>query len=101
MMRNPGFTLVELIVVMALMGLIATVSVVALGSLRRPTQPPWLEEHQDARRAALRNGMTVSAVRENAAKLQPAILFLPDGRALGRGVDRWTGRITEDLPNAH
>jgi len=97
-MRTPGFTLVELIVVMAVMGLIATVSVVALGSLRQPTEPPWQLDLENARRVALRDGVAVSAT--SAARLQPPILFLPDGRALGVGVDPWTGKIVY-LPNAH
>lgn len=86
MRGHRGVTLVELIVVLAILGLTAAVSAVALMSLR----PPRAAEHRraltTARAAAVDSAVEV-VVPDSAGRVR----FLPDGRAAGPGVDPLTG----------
>lgn len=77
-----GFTLLELIVVLALLGLIVGVSAVALGSLRIPKETTVGTRLREGRVRAIQNG---------APHFVEGVLFLPDGRAIGPGVDPLTG----------
>jgi type II secretory pathway pseudopilin PulG len=79
-------TLVELLVVLALLGLVLGVSGLALASLREPRQSDELAELRRARAEAIQAGAPRSA---------HGVLFLPDGRAIGPNVDPLTG-----APNA-
>jgi prepilin-type N-terminal cleavage/methylation domain-containing protein len=79
-----GVTLVELIVTLALLGVILGLSGVAIASLRPSPQARPRVELERARMEAIRTGR---AVRADSA------LFLPDGRAIGAGVDPLTGEI--------
>ena len=87
-----GTTLVELMVVLLILGLITGVSSLAIGSLK----PPALSEHArtlgQARAAAIRSGRAVSVPGEGGEMIR----FLPDGRAIGRGVDPLTGDFGAD-----
>jgi len=91
----PGFTIVELMVVIAILGLTLAVSGLALASLRAPPESAWIRELRRARVEAIRTGVAARA----ASPLPPLTalhrsgppLFLPDGRALGPGVDPLTG----------
>jgi len=79
---NPGVTLVELLVVLALLGLVLGMSGLALASLREPRESGDLRELQRARAEAVQSG---------APRAAHGVLFLPDGRAIGPNVDPLTG----------
>src|SRR5437016_5133626 len=93
--RNTGATLVELIVVVAIIGLVFGVSGLALSSLRAPRESAWVRELHRAREEAIRTGRQVRAKQplppSTALGRPRPPLFLPDGRALGPGVDPLTG----------
>ncbi len=80
--REAGVTLVELIVVLAILGLVLGVSGLALASLREPAQSVEIREMARARAGAIRSGAPVA---------RDSVLFLPDGRAIGTSVDYLTG----------
>ena len=80
--RSRGVTLVELLVVLALLGLVLGVSGLAMASLREPRESDRMGELRRARAEAIRSG---EAVRID------SVLFLPDGRAIGPNVDPLTG----------
>ncbi|HEV8400372.1 MAG TPA: prepilin-type N-terminal cleavage/methylation domain-containing protein [Gemmatimonadales bacterium] len=84
--HDRGVTLVELLVVLALLGLVFGVSGLALASLAEPRDSAAVSELRHARAEAIRSGEAVGA---------DSVLFLPDGRAIGPGVDPLTG-----APNA-
>jgi prepilin-type N-terminal cleavage/methylation domain-containing protein len=81
-----GFTLLEVVVVLTLFGLVLGASAVALGSLRPPPRSAALKAYEQARTEAIMTG---------APRSVDAVLFLPDGRAVGPGIDPLTG-----TPNA-
>lgn len=85
--RSHGVTLVELIVVLAVLGVILGVSTLSLASLRAPRETTDLAELRLGRREAIGTGNAVT-VRPSA---RPLVLFLPDGRAIGPGADYLTG----------
>ena len=88
-MRNEGSTLVEVIVVMAIIGLLFGVSGLALSSLRAPRESARTAALRHARTEAIRTGQPVRALMTGITHLAP--LFLPDGRAIGPGADLLTG----------
>ncbi len=75
-----GFTLIEMLVVIALLGIMVGVTTVALAP-RRQTQGPS-SDLQHAR---------IDAIKSGAPRMAHGVLFLPDGRAIGSGVDPLTG----------
>ena len=77
-----GVTLLELLVVLTILGLMLGVCGLAFGSLRVPRES---EELADFRRAH------VEAIQSGIARTARGVRFLPDGRAIGVGVDRLTG----------
>jgi len=80
--QRRGVTLLELIVSLALLAVILGVSGLALAGLR-PTSRAGAEGRlRQARADAIRGGTAVRA---------ESVLFLPDGRAVGAGVDPLTG----------
>lgn len=82
--RSPGVTLVELLVVLALLGLVLGVSGLALASLREPSEGVDINAMRQARTQAVETG---------APRTAHGVLFLPDGRAVGAQVDPLTGAI--------
>jgi len=82
-----GVTLVELLVVLTILGVLLSVSGLALGSLKAPHESQETIDLREARILAIRSGTPQRA---------HGILFLPDGRALGLAVDPLTG-----TPDAH
>lgn len=80
--RSRGVTLVELLVVLAVLGLVLGVSGLGLASLREPVESTALNEQRRARAEAIRFGAPVRA---------DSVLFLPDGRAIGPNVNPLTG----------
>ncbi len=89
-MRRSGVTLVELLVVIAILGLIVGVSGLAFTSLRAPPASERTRAARVARAQAIRAGrpMAFPFARPWA---RPSALFLPDGRAIGSGVEPLTG----------
>jgi len=92
--RNGGITLVELIVVVAIIGLVFGVTGLASLSLRTPRESAWAAALRHARTEAIHNGRPVRAVTTSTQHLAP--LFLPDGRAVGPGADPLTGASVDD-----
>ena len=92
MKRPTGYTLVELLIVVAIMSISAVVASVSIGPVLTVT-----EEHSEAvrlrmaRREAIDSGRMV-VVPSGPADSGATVLFLPDGRALGVGVDASTGQ---------
>jgi prepilin-type N-terminal cleavage/methylation domain-containing protein len=93
--RLNGFTLFEVIVVISILGLLVGMTGLAFSSLRAPRSSAWGSELRRAREAAILSGRPVRAVVRNDTDRYrsplPAPLFLPDGRAIGAGVDPLTG----------
>lgn len=95
--NRAGFTLLEVVVVMALLGLILGVSAVALASLGEPPDRMMTGLLVAARDSAIRTGTSISIrvtlpdTSENRAPRSTYFLFLPDGRGVGFGVDPLTG----------
>jgi prepilin-type N-terminal cleavage/methylation domain-containing protein len=90
-----AFTLVEVLVVIALLGLIFGLSGLAFSSLRLPRESIRITALRTARAAAIRTGRPVRAVLPGDSggyrSPLPAPLFLPDGRALGPTANPLTG----------
>ena len=86
MNRETGFTLIELIVVIAIIGLMAAISGMAVAGLKLPRETEQVASLRRARRAAIESGTSVRADGNT-----PRVLFLPDGRALGPDADPLTG----------
>ena len=83
---SRGVTLVELLVVLVLLALLFAVSGLALASLSSPRDSARVRALAAARAKAIRSGVPVSL-----ADSASSVLFLPDGRAIGPGVDPLTG----------
>lgn len=96
-MKRPrvGFTLLEVIVVIVILGLIMGMSGLAFLSLRAPREADVTRELRRARSEAIRTGRPVSTVVNHTPRTT-LVLFLPDGRAVGPGVDPFSG-----IPSAH
>jgi prepilin-type N-terminal cleavage/methylation domain-containing protein len=97
--QRSAFTLVELLMVIAVLGLISGIAGLTLASRRTPRDSEWLRELRRARSEAIRTGMPVWARNlvpphtDSHGLISP--LFLPDGRAVGAGVDPLTGAPIE------
>ena len=89
-MRPSGVTLVELIVVLAILGLVFGVTGLALTSLKAPRMSDSVRALAQARVEAIRTGRPVTAGAHHTPLIEP-VLFLPDGRAIGPGADPITG----------
>lgn len=85
-----GVTLIELVVALAILGMIVGMSGVALATLRTPRDSEHVRELQQARSQAIRTGRPVITTGHSAPDTGRR-LFLPDGRALGSGFDPLTG----------
>ncbi len=85
-----GFALLEMIVVLAILGLMFGVSALAFTSLKAPRESDMARELRRARSEAIRSGRAV-VIDRNRAPRTAHVLFLPDGRAIGPGADPLTG----------
>lgn len=85
-----GFTLLEVIVVIAILGLMAGISSLAFVGLRAPRESDLTRELRRARTEAIESGRAVVS-GSNRAPRTAHVLFLPDGRAIGAGADPLTG----------
>ena len=86
--------MVELMVVLALLSLMLALSGVGAAMLQVPREAGRVEQLRRARAEAIRTGRRVPAPPGEATapgSQLPAPVFLPDGRALGPGVDPLTG----------
>lgn len=84
-----GMTLVELLVVLVLLGLVAGISALGLGTLHEPGLAVTSDAKRmsAARAEAIRTGQPVLLQRDSGGP----VLYLPEGRAVGGGVDPLTG----------
>lgn len=95
-MHASGFTLVETMVVLAILGMMVAMSGLAIVSLRPNPRDEALRELARARAAAIRTGNRVVVTHD--AQRTTRIVFLPDGRAFGSGLDPLTGALRDSLP---
>lgn len=86
-----GTTLVELMVVLVILGTMAGVSAFAAASLRPPAALEQRGVLFQARASAIRSGKAVAVTLNDGSP----VLFLPDGSAIGAGVDRFTGEVAD------
>jgi prepilin-type N-terminal cleavage/methylation domain-containing protein len=80
--RPHGVTLLELLVVLTILGVVLSVTGLALGSLKTPRESQEVSDLRRARSEAIHSGATRTA---------HGVRFLPDGRAIGPGADALTG----------
>ncbi len=85
-MRPQGVTLLELIVVLAVLAVILGVTGLALSTLKSPREAQRLTDLRRARDEAIHAG---------APRTAHGVRFLPDGRAIGPSVDPLTGAPNE------
>jgi prepilin-type N-terminal cleavage/methylation domain-containing protein len=94
---GAGVTLLELLVVLVILGVIVGISGLALTTLRTPREAAVLRTLRRGRAEAIRSGHPVR-VRTDSVPTgdleRSVVLFLPDGRAVGPGVDPLTGAPT-------
>jgi prepilin-type N-terminal cleavage/methylation domain-containing protein len=92
-----GVTLVELLVVLVIVGVMFGVTGLALASLHVPQLTMRVRLLREARVRAIQTGvpvrMTIDTPERGTSHRRdsPSVLFLPDGRAVGPGVDPLTG----------
>lgn len=90
-----GFTLIEMMVALAIVALGAGLATVAFGVLLdRPQDSSWSQvgRLRAAQRSAVFDARPVLAYPDS-DQTDTTVLFLPDGRAVGSGVDPLTGRV--------
>lgn len=87
--RGRGTTLIELMVTLAVMGFLAALAAVAVGALRPPPTDARSASLAAARARAIQSGRPVRSDDGS------PVLFLPDGRATGQGVDPLTGTVID------
>jgi prepilin-type N-terminal cleavage/methylation domain-containing protein len=89
--RPPGFTLIEMVVVITLMGVLAGIGGLAFAGLREPPVDLWAVKASRSRGAAVDSGIAVMLPGDS---IHEPVMFLPDGRAVGGGaVSPLTGEI--------
>lgn len=88
-----GTTLIELIVALAVLGIVLGVSTAALGAIHRDAPLPAVVLMQAARTHALRAGVAVHLDLPSATAGGPpiSVFLLPDGRVVGVGFDPLSG----------
>jgi prepilin-type N-terminal cleavage/methylation domain-containing protein len=82
MRRRDGVTLLELMVALAILALMAGVTVAGLRRAGAPTPPTDADRITNARRDAIALGRPVHFLLRDSAEARPAHA-LPDGRVLG------------------
>ena len=83
---RTGFTLIEVLVVLGLLGMVLGLSGIALASLDRGAKSEAVAKLSRARADAIKTGRPVHV---------DGFLFLRDGSARGAGVDLLTGALHE------
>ena len=84
--KPNGFTMIEVVVVLALLGIVLGLSAVGVASLRPPARSTELLQLDSARRSAILSGALVRLGTGRAVGL-----LLPDGRGIGPNLDPLTG----------
>jgi len=84
--------MLELIVVVTVLGVLAGISGLAIASLKAPRESETTRLLRTARMQAIRTGRPVSLGVPHSTRI---ILLLPDGRALGQGLDQLTGVLND------
>ncbi len=99
-----GFTLLEMMVVLVVMGVVLSVSVTALPGVRARNAESLADRLARAQRQAVATGrpVTVTAAVPSASSPDSSVSsilwrFLPDGRAVGPGVDPRNGQVIDSL----
>jgi prepilin-type N-terminal cleavage/methylation domain-containing protein len=82
-----GVTLVELIVALAILGLLSGLAAAALGGLRQAQPDARAQALARARVHAIRTGTRVRVDDPSGE----SVVFLPDGRTVGGAMDPFTG----------
>ncbi|HET7024570.1 MAG TPA: prepilin-type N-terminal cleavage/methylation domain-containing protein [Gemmatimonadales bacterium] len=97
---RSGTTLIELIVALAVLGIILGVSAAAIGSLDRKPSSTEVVAIARGRERALRTGVPVSIdLPDSNPNVGPrSVLLLPDGRVIGAGYDQLTGAVIRAEP---
>lgn len=91
-----GFSLLELVVVLAVIGIVAATSALALPGRSGGRVPTQIERLLLARDSAIRTGRPVEAVVDTGSDGVPRLVrFLPDGRSIGPGLDPLTGEADD------
>jgi prepilin-type N-terminal cleavage/methylation domain-containing protein len=82
--ETAGFTLVELIVTLAILAIATSVATGALTSVASGSDDPsgWVARLSAARARAIETGVP-TLVSHDSAHVVPPVLYLPDGRAVG------------------
>lgn len=101
---RAGFTLAEMLVVILILGLSAGVTVLSVAALKPPLQSDRARVVRNARAEAIQMGREVEVDADTSAAASDVggedgrglIRFLPDGRAIGPGVDPWTGALVHE-----
>ncbi len=93
---RAGVTLVELLVVLAILGLFFAITGLSLATLRAPRELAHARALNEARVRAIHSGRPMrvaldSLTAASSTAASPTALFLPDGRAIGPGLDPLTG----------
>lgn len=88
-----GVTLIELLVSLAIIGLAAGVTALAVGGLHSTPDSRRVEALGRARALVIRSGRA-SSISDSSGR---TIRFLPDGRGIGPGIDPLTGEPV-DVP---
>src|SRR6266513_1724563 len=96
---RAGVTLVELLVVISIIGMIFSMTGLALLSLRTSRASTWRGELRAARARALRTGRHAPSPA-HALLTRPPVLILPAGRTAGAGVDTLTRAPTNVFPES-
>lgn len=90
-MNVRGVTLLELVVAIAILTFVLGMSGVALASLRGTHDSEAQRLFAQARAQAIRSGLPVVTTLGHSHDSLVPVLLLPDGRAVGAGVEHLTG----------
>jgi len=86
-----GVTMVELVVALAVVGLLSGLALVGFRSVRPEPPAPWVVAADSARAAAVRTGRPAGITDTFGHR----VLFLPDGSGIGRDVDPVLGEVLD------
>ena len=88
-----GTTLVELMVVLTIIGIVLGVTAAGFAGLREPAVASARQRLEKGRWIAIRSeAPNIVTGRDSAG----VVLFLPDGQAIGPGVDPLTGEVLDE-----
>jgi len=92
--RAGGVTLVEMLVVLVIIGVLATTTGLAFSSARTESKPSKQASLNALRTRAILDEHAVQ-LRYGDPVLETAVLVLPDGRVIGDGIDPLTGQLAD------